>query len=143
MGVGGARGAGQAGRTRAWAQGRGGSGNASCALQGKGNQLWYFFFWHRINFSQFWVEEVGQTGTLARHSTQNGQKCSNTLSPFKSTVHKGNNSPCSMIITQIALRRICVPSDLRVRIRQGPSAVTGGALGSTASPRAATALPGH
>ena len=28
-----------------------------------------------FNFPRFWVKEVGQTGTTARHNTQNGQKC--------------------------------------------------------------------
>ena len=60
-------------------------------------------------FPQFWVKEVGQTGTIVRHKTQNGQKCCHTHSPFKSTVHKGNMFPCSEIITQMAYRRISTP----------------------------------
>ena len=44
-------------------------------------------------------------GTIARHNTQNGQKCCDNHSSFKSMVHKGNNFPCSMIITEIACRR--------------------------------------
>ena len=48
-------------------------------------------------------------GTLSHihteHDTQNGQKGCNNQSPFKSTVHKGYNFPCSTIITQIARRR--------------------------------------
>ena len=35
-----------------------------------------------------WVKEAGQTGTMARHNTQNGQKCSANYSPFKSTFKK-------------------------------------------------------
>ena len=62
-----------------------------------------------MNFPQFWVQEVGQTGTMARHDTQNVQKCCDSHSPVKSTVHKENHFPCSTIITQIARRRISVP----------------------------------
>ena len=57
-------------------------GNASCAPQapqGKGkwgNQ-------YRINFPQFWVQEMGQTGTMARHNTQNGQKCCDNYIPIQ------------------------------------------------------------
>ena len=47
---------------------------------------------------------------MARHNTQNGQKCCDSNSPFKSTVHKGYYFPCSMIITQFAHRRIGVPN---------------------------------
>ena len=39
---------------------------------------------------------------MARHITQNGQKCCDNHSPFKRTVHQGYNLPCSMIITPIA-----------------------------------------
>ena len=61
----------------------------------------------------FWVKEVGQTGTMATTlntqtttlNTQNGRKCCDSHSPFKSTVHKGCNFACSIIITQIARRR--------------------------------------
>ena len=42
---------------------------------------------------------------MARHSTQNGQKCCDDHVSFKTTVHKGYNLPYSMIITQIARRR--------------------------------------
>ena len=38
---------------------------------------------------QFWVKEVGRTGTMARQNTQNGLKCCNIHSPIKKTVHKG------------------------------------------------------
>ena len=48
-------------------------------------------------------------GTMAKHNTQNGQKCCDHYSPFKTTAHKGCNFPCSEIITQIVRRRICVP----------------------------------
>ena len=78
-------------------------GNASCAPQGKGNELWGDE--HRINFPQFWVKEVGQMGTLARHNTQNGQKRCDYHSPFKSMVHKRNNFPCSVIIARIVRRK--------------------------------------
>ena len=54
---------------------------------------------HRINFHRFWVKEVRQTGTMARHKTQTGQKCRDNRSPFKSTVRKGYHCPCSMIMT--------------------------------------------
>ena len=60
----------------------------------------------------FWVKEAGQTGTTARHNTQNRQKCCDSHSPFKSKVYKGYNFPCSVIITQITRRgrrRISVP----------------------------------
>ena len=66
-------------------------------------------------FLNFWVKEAGQTSTTARHNTQNGQTCYDHHSPFKSTVHKGYNFPCSMIMTQIARcrcrrrRRISTP----------------------------------
>ena len=43
---------------------------------------------------------------MARHNAQNGQKGCDNHSPFKSTVHTGYNFPCSMIITQIARRRV-------------------------------------
>ena len=49
---------------------------------------------------------------MARHNTQNGQKCGDNQSPFKSTVHKGNNFPCCTTITQIVCRRISVPRAL-------------------------------
>ena len=59
-------------------------------------------------------------GTMARHNTQNGQNCCDNRSPFKSTGHKGNILPWSMIITRIARRRarrrcfrIGTPSDIR------------------------------
>ena len=45
---------------------------------------------------------------MARHTTQNGQKCCDHHSSFTSTVHKGCHFPCSTIITQIA-RRISTP----------------------------------
>ena len=77
-----------------------GFGNASCGPWGNSD---------RINFPQFWVKEVGQMGTMARHNTQNGQKCGDTHSPFKGTVHKGYNFPCSTIITQTARRSMSVP----------------------------------
>ena len=82
-------------------------GTASCAPQGKGN--WLRGKSHRIKFPQLWVKEVGQTGTTARHSTQNGQKCSDDHSPFKRTVHKGNNSPCSIIIPQLCAAGLAFP----------------------------------
>ena len=48
---------------------------------------------------------MGQTGTMARHNTRNGQNCCDSRSPFKSAVHKGYNLPCSTTITQIECRR--------------------------------------
>ena len=54
-------------------------------------------------------------GTIARHNTQNGQKCCDSHSPFKRTVHKGYNFPCSTVITEIVRRRhrrISVPVGL-------------------------------
>ena len=92
-----------------WGRERGDQGTAACAtraLQGQGNQLWGNEL--RINFPQFWVKEVGQTGTMARHNTPNGQKCCHNHCPVKSTVHKSNDFPCSVIITQIAPQ---VPQD--------------------------------
>ena len=47
---------------------------------------------------------------MARHNTENGQKCCDDPSPFKSTVHKGYNCPCSTTIVQIAHHRISTPS---------------------------------
>ena len=72
-------------------EGEGEGGSAHCAPQGKGNQL--LGNSHRMNLPQFWVKEVGQTGTMARHNTQNGQKCCDHRSPFKNTVHNGCNFP--------------------------------------------------
>ena len=51
-----------------------------------------------INFPPFWVKEVGQMGTMARHNTQNRQKVAIITSMF----HKTNTLPCSRITTQIA-----------------------------------------
>ena len=71
--------------------------------RGRGMGLWGNV--HRINFPQLCVNEVGQTGTTARHNSQNGQKCCHDHSLFKGTVHTRNNFPCSMMIPQIARRR--------------------------------------
>ena len=49
--------------------------------------------------------EASQTGTMARHNTQNAQKCCDTHSLFKSTVHKGYNVPYSTTTTRIARHR--------------------------------------
>ena len=48
-------------------------------------------------------------GTLGRATTSNGQKCCDSHSPFKNTVHKEYHFPCSTITTQIARRRIGTP----------------------------------
>ena len=86
-----------------------GYGHAACrsiwpqAQGGAGHSLWNTE--HRIDFPHFWVKEVGQTGPMARHNTQNGQQCCDRRSPFKSTVHNGNNVPSSTMSTQIARRR--------------------------------------
>ena len=55
---------------------------------------------------QFRVKKVGQTDSMARHNTQNRQKCCDDRSQFKGTVHKGYNFPCSMTIPRIARRRV-------------------------------------
>ena len=57
---------------------------------------------HRIDFPQFWVKEVGQTGTMARHNTQSAQKYCGDHSPFQSPGHEGYNFPCSTMATQMA-----------------------------------------
>ena len=96
--------------------------------KGKGNLLWRNE--HRINCTQVWVKEVGQTGTMATHNTPSGQKCCDNHLPFKSTVHKGYNVPCSMIVIQIACRearrRIRVPSGthMQVSLAQGLASKT-------------------
>ena len=40
---------------------------------------------YRIDVPRIWVQEVGQTGTTARHSTQKAHKRCDHRSPFKST----------------------------------------------------------
>ena len=47
---------------------------------------------------------------MARHKTQNGEKCCDSHSLFKIMFGKRNDVPCPMTITQIARRRISVPS---------------------------------
>ena len=56
---------------------------------------------------------------MARHNTQNGQKCCDKHSLFKSAVHKWNNVSCSMGIIHIARcrrRRISVPTVLTLTL---------------------------
>ena len=53
-------------------------------------------------------------GTMARRNTQNGQKCCDTHSPFKSTIHKGYDRPYARTTTWIACRRISVPCVLNL-----------------------------
>ena len=50
----------------------------------KGNSLWGHE--HRINFPQFRVKEVGQTGTIARHNAQNGQTPHSKVQFTKGTI---------------------------------------------------------
>ena len=69
------------------------------------------------------VKEVGQTGTIVRHTTQTGQKCCDDRSAFQRTVHKGYHFLCSEIITQIARRRISAPNAHR---RSGRGFAPGG-----------------
>ena len=57
---------------------------------------------------------------MARHTTQNGQKCCENHSPFKRAAPKGYNFPCS-IITHTARpgghRRVSIPFGA---VEQGP-----------------------
>ena len=95
------------GTQRYWVLGVGysvlGIGGASCAPPGVGD--WPWGDEHCIDFPRFRVKEGGQTGTMARHNTSNGQKCCDDRFPFKSTVHKGYIFPCSTMMTQIVCRR--------------------------------------
>ena len=79
-------------------------------------------FW--VISTAFWVKEGGQTGAMARHNPQNGQKCCNHHSPFKSTVHNGYRFPCSAIVTQTvhrrARRRISTPTGRSALEGKGP-----------------------
>ena len=95
---------------------------------------------YRIShFPPFWVKEVNQTGTLARHNTQKGQKCCDNHSSFKYTVHKGRNFHCSMIITHIARRRIPHVPQGFIRFMVGhPTALLKSPLGA----RQSSPLPG-
>ena len=81
-------------------------GSPYCALQapqGMGN--WRKGNEHRVDFPPFWVKEGAQTGTMARHTTRNGQKCCDNRSAFTSTPHEGYRVPCSTMIARIVRRR--------------------------------------
>ena len=65
-----------------------------------------------MTFPQFWVKEVVQTGTMARHGAQSGQKCCDNRSPFKSRAHKGyENCPNSHPLLPLppAPYLLCIP----------------------------------
>ena len=94
----------------------------------------------RIDVPQFRVKEVGQTGTMARHSTQNGQNHCDGHSPFKSTVHKGCDCPCSMTITRIGRRRTRVPYGPPVALPRPGLLHSCGALGCWLQRREAVGL---
>ena len=76
---------------------------AQCRVTGISFRVIFsWHYWHRSKFPQFLGKKVGQTGTMARHNTQNGQNVAITTPPLNSAVHTRYNSACSTIIIQIA-----------------------------------------